>query len=101
MIIFKKCFKKLNIVKNIKKNIKKEFIMTKEHEKNFQMPDECHVCDKLYDKKGFRLRDHCHVKRKYRDSAHQIYNTNFYLQARLKLYDGHLIIQKLISLVRK
>ena len=39
--------------------------MTKENERNFQMTNACHICNKLYAEENNRVRAHCHIIGKY------------------------------------
>ena len=59
----------------MKNNFKKECIMTKAYDKNFQMTNKCHICNKLYIENYIRVSDHCHKIGKYRSSAHQSCST--------------------------
>ena len=46
------------------KHFKKELIMTTENDQNSQMAYECHIFNKLYNKKDIRLRDYCYITSK-------------------------------------
>lgn len=57
-----KCLKRLNAVKNLGRNIsKKNSLGEKENERNFQMANKCHICNKLYTRKDNWVRDHCDI----------------------------------------
>ena len=63
------------------KHFDKDMIPTKDDERNFKNADKCYICNKKYSAKNIRVRDHCHITGKYRGSAHQDCNINFYRQS--------------------
>ena len=108
-----KMLEEVKYCKNImKKHFNKPLRMTKEDEDKFQKADKCHICDKEYTEKDIKVRDHCHITGKYRGSAHQDCNINYF---RLKVdelkipvvfhnlrgYDSHFIVQEIGAIVKK
>jgi len=91
---------KLNIVKKIiKYKFNKPLKMTDQDEEDFKKGEECHICNKKYNKTDKRVRDHCHVTGKYRGSAHESCNLNFKLTDNIPVifhnlrgYDSHFIM---------
>ena len=100
----------LDEIKYCKKVMKKEFNkplkMTKDDEEKFQKADECHICNKTYNKTD--VIDHCHITGVYRGSAHQDCNLNFQISDKilvifhnLRGYDSHFIMQEIGEIVKK
>ena len=98
-------------VKYCKKVVKTHFTkpmeMTDEDEESFQRAEKCHICKTPYIESDVRVRDHCHVTGKYRGSAHEGCNLNFYLTDKipvvfhnLKGYDSHFIMQEIGNIVK-
>ena len=90
------------------KHFNKPMKMTDEDKESFQRAEECHICKKPYDAGDVRVRDHCHVTGKYRGSAHEKCNLNFYLTDKipvvfhnLKGYDSHFIMQEIGNIAKK
>ena len=89
--------------KIINENFNKKIIMTKEDEENFKASQECHICNKKYEKDyKNKVRDHDHRSGKYMGSAHKECNTTFYYKRKLcvffhnlKGYDSHFLIQEI------
>lgn len=85
-----------------KEHFNKDMIMTKEDNKDFKAAKKCHICDKKYVETDIRVRDHCHVTGKYRGSAHQLCNRNFWLTDKISVifhnlggYGSHFIMQEI------
>ena len=102
----------LDEVKYCKKVMKKEFNkplkITKDDEEKFQKANECHICNKKYNKTDVRVRDQCHITGKYRGSAHQDCNLNFRITDKIPVvfhnlrgYDSHFIMQEIGEIVKK
>ena len=51
---------------------------SEEDEKHFKQAEECHISGRLYTEKDTRVRDRCHITEKYRRSAHQDCNVNYF-----------------------
>lgn len=68
---WKRCLKKSKLQKHSQKTFQK---VTEEDEKNFKQAKECHICGKTYTESKKSLSYH----RKYRGSAHQDCNTNYF-----------------------
>ena len=82
--------------------------MSVEDEEKFQLSNKCWICNKLFTEEDKKVRDHDHITGKYRDSAHSNCNINLKLTKKfpvifhnLRFYNGHLIMQKLVSLMQK
>ena len=67
----------------IKSKFNKPTKLTQADEANFQRADECHICNKKYTDRDKRVRDHCHATGKYRGSAHESCNLNFWLTVKI------------------
>ena len=102
----------LDEVKYCKKVMKKEFNkplkMTKDDEEKFKKADECHICNKKYNKTDVRVRDHCHITGMYRGSSHQDCNLNFQISDKIPVifhnlhgYDSHFIMQEIGEILKK
>ena len=87
------------------KNTKKDFIMSKENEKNFKNNNFRRFCEKeiLSDK----VRDHCHLTGKYRGPAHKTCNINVkqkdsnfipFVFHNFSKYGCHMFFKKLVDL---
>ena len=92
----------------MKEHFNKNLIMSVEDEEKFQLSNKCWICNKLFTEEDKKVRDHDHITGKYRDSAHSNCNINLKLTKKfpvtfhnLRVYNGHLIMQKLVSLMRK
>ena len=70
----------------MKKHFKKEFVMTKEENKNFKNSAKCWIYDNDYVVSNFKVRDNCHINGKCRGFAHRDYNINFKLNQKFLLY---------------
>ena len=86
----------------MKNHFNKEFVMTKEDNKDFKNSTKCWICDNDYVDNDVKAREYCHITGKYRDSAHGDCNINLKLSHKipvvfhnLKNYDSHLIMQGL------
>ena len=60
----------------MKKNFNKEFVMTKEDDKDFENSTKCWICDNVYVDGDVKVTVHCHTTGKYRDSSHLILKLN-------------------------
>ena len=92
----------------MKEHFNKNLIMSVEDEEKFQLSNKCWICNKLFTEEDKKVRDHYHITGKYRDSAHSNCNINLKLTKKfpvifhnLRVYNGHLIMQKLVSLMQK
>ena len=94
--------------KVVRKHFHKPMEMTDEDKESFEKAEECHICKTPYKESDVRVRDHCHVTGKYRGSAHEKCNLNFYLTDKipvvfhnLKGYDSHFIMQEIGNIAKK
>ena len=96
-----KMLKEVEWCKKMKyKHFNKDMILTKDNEQNFKNADKCYISNKNYSEKDFHVRDHCHTTGKYRGSAHQDCNINYWLTDKIPVifhnlrgYDIHFIMQ--------
>ena len=62
--------KEYDYCKKIKKHFNKNLLMSVDEEENFQLVNNCCICNKLFDVENEKVRDHCHVTGKFRGAAH-------------------------------
>ena len=46
-------------------------------QQEFEICENCHICEKIFEDDDVKVRDHCHVTGNYRGAAHQGCNLNF------------------------
>lgn len=83
-------------------NSKKDLVMTPKDEMRFQQQTHCSVCHEIFTERDSKCRDHCHTTGKYRTAMHTVCNAAYrtptfipVIGHNIKLYDTHLIMQKL------
>ena len=88
--------------KMMKKHFNKNFVMSAEEEKRFQLSNSCWIYDKLFDVRDDKVRDHCDITGRYSGAAHWSCNVNLKLSKKisvifhnLRVYDSHLIIKRI------
>ena len=74
--------------------------MTIEDEDNYQISQDCWICNEKINKD--KVRDHCHITGKYRGVAHNKCNLKLKIPKKLPIifhnlegYDGHIIFKEL------
>ena len=84
----------------MRKHFNKEFVMTKEDNKDFENTTKCWICDDDYVDNDVKGRYHCHITGKHGSSAHRDCNTNLKLNYKTPVIFQTLKVMILILLCK-